>query len=716
MRSSEDTSVPQRIGRLNELAHNLWWSWNPQARELFRALDYQLWRLSGHNPVKLLLEVHPEKLRSAASDPTFLRLYDSVMAAFDEARSSTGTWFSTAHPGLMPGPVAFFSMEFAIHNSLPLYAGGLGILAGDICKEASDMGLPLVGVGFMYPQGYFHQYISQSDWQEESYQQLNFAEAPVERVWGHDGRPLLVQLPLDERSVYIAVWRVRVGRTDVYLLDTDVEQNAPPDRKLSARLYTADREQRIQQEIVLGVGGVRVLRSLGIEPSVWHANEGHTAFMMLERVREQVQKGVPFNEAVERVKANTVFTTHTPVPAGNEVFLDSLVRRYLHSYWRDLGIDQATFFRLGEEEGANGMTFNMTALGMRLSAYRNGVSKLHGRVTRRMWKSLWPGVPEDEVPITHVTNGIHVPTWVAPEADELYRKYLGADWLHRQDDPSLWDKVLEVPDEELWAVRQQLKRKLIGGIRERAARRWSSGQATSDQVVAMGALLDPEVLTIGFARRFTEYKRPTLLFKDVERLKRILNNPWQPVQIVFAGKSHPADLASKHLLKQVYSAAKDRQFQGRICFVEDYDMHVAHYLVQGVDVWLNNPRRPLEASGTSGMKACLNGAIHMSILDGWWYEGYNGANGWAVGDGAERASSEEQDRVDAESIYQLLEEQVVPLFYDRDRNGVPHGWVRKVKEAIRSTVPFFCARRMVKEYTERMYIPAFKNLAVSRQG
>jgi starch phosphorylase len=690
---------PERIGRLEELAHNLWWSWHPQARELFRALDYPLWRSGGHNPVKQLHDISPDKLQAAANDPTFFTLYDSVMSAFDADMSGGNTWFAANYPHLLGGPVAYFSMEFAIHNSLPIYAGGLGILVGDSCKEASDLGLPLVGVGFMYPHGYFLQRISAEGWQEEIYRQLNFDEIPINPV---QGRRPLAQVELDNRSLSIAVWQVRVGRANIYLLDTDIDENAPPDRQISARLYVADRERRMQQEIVLGIGGVRVLRALGIKPSVWHANEGHTAFMMLERIREEVKKGAPFVEAVQRVRATTVFTTHTPVAAGHDVFPVEIVERYLHSYWEPLGLSQDQFLGLGRGASSD-QTFNMTMLGLNLADHRNAVSQLHGEITRKMWHGLWPEVQEGEVPISHVTNGIHVPTWIAPELRQLYEKYLGQDWVQRQDDPSLWQHVLDIPDDELWPLRKLLKRKLRAAILERAQKRWAEGEATPQQVLAIGALLDPDVLTIGFVRRFTEYKRPALIFHDKARLERIVKDRWRPVQIIFAGKSHPADFPSKFLLKQVYTLATEREFQGRIAFIEDYDMHMARYLVHGVDLWLNTPRHLQEACGTSGMKAALNGVLHFSIRDGWWHEGYNGANGWIIGDSVEMPDPAEEDKADAEAIYRLLEEEIVPLYYERDRSGVPRGWVRLVKEAIRSVVPVFCARRMLKEYTERFY-------------
>jgi starch phosphorylase len=706
---SAGSRLPERISRLEELANNLWWSWHPQARDLFRALDYPLWRLGGHNPVKQLRELSASKLEAAASDPAFLNLYDSVMSAFDAEMSARDSWFATKYPNVLDGPVAYFSMEFAIHNSLPIYAGGLGVLAGDVCKEACDLGLPLVGVGFMYPQGYFHQHISPEGWQEEIYRQLDFDEAPIKPI-----NPVprsnwcapLIQVELSDRPLYIGAWHVCLGRVDLYLLCCDVEGNMPQDRQLCARLYTADQEQRIQQEVTLGVGGVRALRALGIKPSVWHTNEGHSAFMMLELVREEVEKGATFTEALQKVRATTVFTTHTPVAAGHDVFPVPLVEKYFHNYWDSLGVSRETFLELGQQDGTSDQSFNMTVLALKMAEHRNAVSQLHAKIARKMWHGLWPEVNEDETPISYITNGIHVPTWAAPEISHLYEKYLGQDVSKRYDDTGLRELVLTIPDEELWAVRQILKRKLIGAMAERARQCSTERECTARQVLGMGALLGPEVLTIGFIRRFTAYKRPELILHDVERLKRILSDRWHPVQIIFAGKSHPADFPSKQLLHHVYTLATDREFQGRIAFVEDYDMHMARYLVQGVDLWLNTPRRLQEACGTSGMKASVNGVLHLSVRDGWWYEGYNGANGWAIGDEVEAYDPKEEDSSDAEALYHLLEEEIVPLYYRRDRAGVPRGWMNTVKEAIGSIVPLFCTRRMLKEYTERMYIPA----------
>lgn len=702
-------SLPKRIERLSELANNLWWSWHPRGRDLFRALDYQLWRASGHNPVKQLLDISSERLRTASADPAFLQLYDSVLSEFDKEMATSRKWLPCQYPDGLGGPVAYFSMEFAIHNSLRTYAGGLGVLAGDICKEASDLGVPMVGIGFMYPQGYFHQRMGVDGWQIETDEQLIFDEAPINPVLTDQGSKLLVRIQLGDRPLYVAVWEVCVGRTIIYLLDTDVEGNLDQDRQLASRLYTADRDQRIAQEIVLGVAGVRVLRALGVRPYLWHANEGHTAFMIIERIREYVKAGIPFKEAAQRVRASTVFTTHTPVPAGMEIFPIELVDKYLHGWWESLGISRSEFLSLAQSGSRVDQGFNMTALGLRLSDHRNAVSRLHGQVARRMWAGLWPDVAEDKVPVTHVTNGIHMPTWLAPEIGFLYNVYLGEDWLEKHDEAKLWDKVFNIPDNELWDVRKFLKRKLIAAMLRRAQKSWRNGDLAAEQLIMMGTLLDAEVLTIGFARRFAAYKRATMVFEDIERLERIVTDPLHPVQIVFAGKAHPADFEAKYLMQKVYSLAKDRRFQGRIAFVEDYDMHLAHYLTQGVDLWLSTPVPVAEACGTSGMKAVLNGVPHLSVPSGWWYEGYNGHNGWII---ADHPSQSVQDKSAAEAValYQLLEEKIVPLYCHRDRRGVPHEWIQMVKEAIRSIVPVFGARRMVKEYTTQMYLPAAQTL------
>jgi starch phosphorylase len=700
--------LPERINRLDQLAIDLWWSWNAEGRTVFRCLDYTLWRQTAHNPVRMLWAIAREKLEAAARDPEFLASYDAAIASLESARLARNTWWVERYPHLQGQSIAYFSAEFALHQSLPIYAGGLGVLAGDHCKEASDLGVPLIGIGFMYPQGYFHQHVSAEGWQEEGYERLNWADAAIEKATAPDGSPLVTAVPIGDRSVLVQVWRVRAGRVKLYLLDTDLEENAPWDRELSARLYGGDRETRIQQEIILGIGGVRTLKALGSTPGVFHLNEGHAGFVVLQRIRDLIESGASFDEALEHIRNTTVFTTHTPVPAGHDAFAFHLVEKHLAGAWGTLGAHRDRFLALGAYDNGGGQQFNMTALALRSSAKVNAVSELHGRVTRSMWAPMWPERAEDQVPVGYITNGVHVPTWIAADLADLFARYLGPDWIDRHDETAMWDRVLAIPDAELWSVRRALRRYLFAFIRERARQRWTVERVGTPRVVAAGTLLDPEALTIGFARRFTGYKRPDLVFHDAERLARILSSAERPVQIVFAGKAHPADDIGKHHLQQVYRRALDPLFGGRVAFVDDYDLHVAHFLVQGCDVWLNNPRKPLEASGTSGMKAALNGVPHLSIGDGWWAEGYNTSNGWLIDGGRSGASYDEADAADAEALYTLLENDIVPAFYERDANGVPARWVAVVKEAIRTVAPRFSARRMVKEYVERMYAPALE--------
>ncbi|HEX7140201.1 MAG TPA: alpha-glucan family phosphorylase [Vicinamibacterales bacterium] len=699
--------LPPRISRLEELAVDLWWSWHRDARAVFRRLDLTVWRTTAHNPVRMLWLVTPERLEAASADPDFLAIYDRAVAALDDSRDPRNTWWAHRFPQLGGQTIAYFSAEFALHQSLPIYAGGLGVLAGDHCKEAADLGVPLVGVGFMYPQGYFHQHITAEGWQEESYERLTWADAAIEPATTPDGKPCVTAVPLGDRSVLVAVWRVQMGRVKLFLLDTDLEENVPWDRDLSARLYGGDRETRIQQEIILGIGGVRALKALGMEPGAFHLNEGHAGFVVLQRIRDLLESGVSFEVALEDIRATTIFTTHTPVAAGHDAFPFHLVEKHLASAWGTLGAHRDRFLALGAYDNGAGSQFNMTALAIRSAGSTNGVSRMHGAVTRRMFAPMWPDVAEADRPVGSVTNGVHVPTWIAPDVADLFATYLGPDWIDRHDDPAMWNGVLDIPDAHLWAVRQSLRRFLFSFVRERARQRWIEEHVGMPRVVAAGTLLDPDALTIGFARRFTGYKRAELIFRDAERLSRILNARGRPVQIIFAGKAHPADDIGKHNLQRVYKRALDPLFGGRVAFVDDYDLHVAHYLVQGCDVWLNNPRKPMEASGTSGMKAALNGVPHLSIADGWWAEGSTGTNGWTI-DGGHADNDEATDAADADALYRLLEEQIVPAFYDRDAANVPHRWMATVKEAIRTVAPQFSARRMVKDYVEHMYAPALE--------
>ena len=704
-----DDKMPEKLSRLPEIAYNLWWSWNPDARELFKRLDLIGWRATQHNPVQMLREMSSEQLEEAARDSNLYRHYQKVLLKFDREMANGHTWFHQNFPQHKEKTIAYFSFEFGLHNSLPIYSGGLGILSGDHAKEASDLGLPFVGVGFMYPQGYFRQRIPSHGWQEAVYQQLDMAEAPILLARDANGQVIKISIRFGGRTVYAQVWQVRVGRVPLYLMDTDVDENDPWDRELSARLYSGDSELRIRQEIVLGIGGVRVLRALGIAPHVLHMNEGHSAFLMLECIREKVSQGMSYEEAKAITRSQAVFTTHTPVPAGHDTFAFHMMEHYFNGFWQELGISREEFMDLGKHQESWGEAFNMTVLALRTSGYANGVSELHGTVSREMWQSVWPGRPVDEVPITHVTNGIHSPTWISAELHHLLARYLGPDWLENHDDPTLWQKLADMPDEELWRMHVHLKQKLFSFLRERVRRRWVEGSDDPTQVLTSGTMLDPDALTIGFARRFATYKRAALIFRDLPRLQRILLDRNRPVQIIFAGKAHPADDPGKSLIQAVYNLSKHNQLGGRVAFIEDYDMHMARYLVQGVDLWLNTPRRPREASGTSGQKAALNGVPNFSVLDGWWVEGYNGANGWTVGAESYNGNHDIEDHEDALSIYRSLEEEIVPLYYKRDRDNIPRGWVEIMREAMRSNGPQFSMRRMVKEYTTKLYLKAMEN-------
>ncbi len=702
--------MPPRISRLYELAYNLWWSWHPEALDLYCTLDPLLWEEAGHSPVRFLSEVQPALLETAAGDAAYLDRYDRVMREFDHYMhpGPDETWFAREYPEYADKVIAYFSAEFGLHEALPIYSGGLGILSGDHCKEASDLGLPFVGVGFLYPQGYFRQHITREGIQEAFYDKLHFSEAPATPALGADGNEVMIQVDLPGRRIHAKVWKVQVGRIPLYLMDTDVEPNTPGDRELSARLYGGDREIRISQEIVLGIGGVRALRALGIDPAVWHINEGHAAFMNLERCRELVAQGLSFNEAREAVAANSLFTTHTPVPAGNDTFSYDLVDKYFGSFWGQLGLSRDQFMEVAREDHGWGPTFGMTVLALRLTDQHNGVSKLHGEVSRAMWQFLWPGIDADEVPIEYITNGIHSPSWIAPEMNALFKRYLGDDWSEHVDNTGFWKRIDSIPDEELWRVHMQRKQALIDYTRQHLRGHHLRLGEGAQQMAEFEKMLDPNALIIGFARRFATYKRATLIFRDPERLRRMVNNPSCPVQIIFAGKAHPADGPGKALIEQVYRVSRSDAFRGKIVFLENYDINMARFLVSGADLWLNNPIRPHEASGTSGQKASLNGLPNCSIMDGWWAEAFNGQNGWAIGEEREYHDADVQDEADSLSLYRTLEEDIIPLYYDRGADGIPHGWIDVMREAIRTCAPRFSMRRMVKDYTTRFYVPAMQ--------
>jgi starch phosphorylase len=701
----EFPGLPQRLSGLGELAENLWWSWHPAARMLFKMLDRQAWKESGHNPDKMLKELPGKILDAAAQDPEYGRHYNVVLRRFREDMDAKASCLSEALAWQKSCTVAYFSAEYGLHHSLPFYAGGLGFLAGDYIKECSDLRVPLVAVGFMYPEGYVTQQIREDGWQENLDQMLDREAASISIVLDENGNPLVVKVPFFEPPVFVAVWKIAVGRITLYLIDTDIESNDPWNRRMAEHLYTGDIEQRLRQEIVLGIGGYQVLNMLGVKPAILHLNEGHPGFALLERIRERVQEGMSYTEAARQVRNTSVFTTHTPVPAGHDVFPFQLMEKYFRDYWPALGVDHDTFLGLGIHPNEPYAGFNMTAFALRMSGYHNGVSKRHGEVARRMWQSLWPEVPEEKVPIDSATNGIHIPTWVEPKMELLFNRYLGPQWLEDHDNLATWELIDDIPDEELWKTHYWLKIKLIDAIRERARQRWAKDRVSPSIMIAGGTLLDPSVLTIGFARRFATYKRADLIFHDLQRLKNLLNDRWTPIQIIFAGKAHPADDPGKRILQMIVNFARNPELSGRVAFVEDYGELLAQYLVHGVDVWLNNPLPPLEASGTSGMKAALNGVPHLSIMDGWWIEGFNGRNGWAFGDGH---ITGDRDQTDAKAIYEILEKNVIPLYYRVSDDGVPHGWVKLMKESIKSNAPRFSARRMVTEYVDKFYRPALQ--------
>ncbi len=716
MKSVGFTPVPERITRLIEVAYNLWWTWHPEAQELFRRIDARLWEDAYHNPIMFLREVRQSSLDEAASDPEFIRAYHDILTSFDEYQVFDRTWFKENYPDKINKPIAYFSAEFGLHECLPIYSGGLGVLSGDHTKETSNLGLPFVGVGFLYPQGYFRQVITPSGDQEAIYVKVRFPEVPARPAYTADGKEVVVSVALParnglpDRRVYAKVYQIQVGNVPLYLMDTDIHPNALEDRELSARLYGGDEEMRIAQEMVLGIGGVRALRALRIEPAVFHMNEGHSAFLVLERARELVEKGKTFAQAAEIIRNSSVFTTHTPVPAGHDAFPFHMMDRYFPDWHKNLKISREEFLNLARQDQSWGPTFSMTVLGLKMSGKHNGVSKLHGEVSRKMWSWLWPNKRVEEVPISSITNGIHTETWLAAELKLLFDKYLGKSWVYRIDDEAMWDGVLHIPDEELWDVLNHLRAELVNFVRERTRQRMIRLRMNPKDIQATADLLNPKTLTIGFARRFATYKRATLIFHDTERLKRIVyGNGNRPIQFVFAGKAHPRDEPGKALLREVYHRAHEAGLAGHLVLIEDYDMNVARQMVAGVDVWLNTPRRPYEASGTSGQKAGLNGSPNVSILDGWWAEGYNSKNGWAIGQvDAEYESEEARNHADAMALYDILENEVAAAFYQRDIRGIPYKWMRIVKETIRTVAPQFSTARMIKEYTRQLYVPCME--------
>ena len=700
--------LPERLEGLERIVLNLWWRWNRECRVMLRAIDPVVWQASRYNPIEVLRTVDPARLAELARDQDFLDRYDRVLADFEATLAPGGTWFEESG-GLGAGGgdgIAYFCAEFGLHNSIPIYSGGLGVLAGDHCKAGSDLGVPLVGVGLLYHKGYFDQKLNAEGWQESSEEAFDPLVMPLVPVSGRDGGRSLTVLRTAGRDVHIGAWTLDVGRMRIYLLDTNLPENDPEDRELTHQLYGGGREHRLKQEWVLGVGGVRALRAVGINPGVWHANEGHAAFMMVERLSERLAAGTAYEEAVAEVRSRTVFTTHTPVPAGHDMFPPGMVDEVAGAYYEESGLGRDRFFALGAHPELDHGRFHMTAAAMRLSRHVNGVSKLHGKVTRKLWTSLWPEREPSEIPIGSVTNGVHLESWMAHRYMHLLDEAMGPGWEERASEPDLWDAVLDLDDAAFWEAHQELKVSLLSFCREQARRRWKTLWHEAPNLIGAGTLLGPEPLTIGFARRFATYKRAHLIFQDEDRLQRLLTDPWRPVQILFAGKAHPADDDAKRVLQRVWAATRDSRFEGRIGFVEDYELHVAHRMVRGVDLWLNVPRAPMEASGTSGMKAALNGVPQLSTLDGWWAEGYQGDNGWALP--LAEGSHEEVDRRDHDALFTILERDVVPMFYDRDERGIPLEWIRRMKHAMRHAARRFTARRMVQEYATDYYRAALE--------
>ena len=694
--------------RLWELARNLWWSWDHDAISLFRDLDPLRWRQLNQNPVSLLAEFPLAKLEARATELVLHSRINYAYRRLQEYLQADRTW-GARHAGVLrPSPVAYFSAEFGIHESLPVYSGGLGVLSGDHIKSASDLAIPLVGIGLFYGQGYFRQRLDRNGWQQEEYLETDVNQLPMEIAIGKNGRPVSVQIDTRGGSIHAKVWRVKVGRCDLFLLDSDVEANTADDRKLTSRLYGGDSRARIRQELLLGVGGFRALKALGINPGVLHLNEGHSGFAVLEAIRSRMQEeGIGFDVAVPRVSREVVFTTHTPVPAGHDRFGSELIEEHLGPLRDELGLSTESLMGLGREKPSNQQeTFCMTVLGLRLSRRANAVSALHGEVSRAMWIGLCPGKPEDEVPIGHITNGVHVPSWLAPQMFRLYDRHLGTNWHQYSSDAKIWEGIESVDDGELWETHLSLKSQLLEFVRRRAVEQAERRYESREVLQRLGKVLSPDALTIGFARRFATYKRANLILADLESLASMVNDPKRPVQFVFAGKAHPHDEPGKKVLQQIAELMRNGLFTDKFVFVEDYDLNVGRYFVQGVDVWLNNPRRPLEASGTSGQKVVLNGGLNLSVLDGWWAEAYDGMNGFSIGTGRTHSNMNVHDKRDGEDLLRTLREEVIPLYYRRDRDGLPRGWIKRMKRTIRTLGWRFNADRMVMDYTQQCYVPA----------
>ena len=707
-RITVNPQLPKRIEKLSEIANNLWWSWNTEFLRLFRKIDKDLWEKSGKNPIKFLKEVSQEKLETASKDIIFLHEYDKNVENFESYMESKDTWFANKYPENKKDLIAYFSAEYGLDETIPIYSGGLGILSGDHLKSASDLGIPLVAVGLLYKNGYFHQKINGNGEQETEYHDIDIHDLPIHPVKTEEGEDLIIYLKFPKRRIYLKVWQINVGRVKLYLLDSDIEKNNPEDRDVTLRLYGGDQEMRIRQEIVLGMGGVNLLtRALKLEPTIYHMNEGHSSFLILELIKNVIkEKQVSFEVARDIVSSQTVFTTHTPVPAGNDIFPISLVEKYFKDFWPRLAITREEFLKMGMkpcQDLENG--FNMGILALKVAGKKNGVSKLHGAVSRELFADVWPEIAANESPIGYVTNGIHTCSWLSPNLKQLYNKYLIPYWQDKIQYDYVWEKIKNIPDEKLWEAHQARKEKLLNIVKNNVTERLRRSGYNYEDINSITSKLNPNALTIGFARRFATYKRATLIFKDLERITQILNNSDRPVQLIFAGKAHPADKQGQDLIKFIHDVSMMPQFKGKIFLLENYNIAMSRYLISGVDVWLNNPRRPMEASGTSGQKASVNGVINFSVLDGWWAEGYNQKNGCRIGFNSDYESYEAQDVTDSQNIYETLEQKIIPAYYNKEKNGISKEWLDYMKESIISTGGKYSTSRMLSDYTSQFYIP-----------
>ena len=703
--------LPKRINKLEEISYNLWWSWNTEFLRLFKEIDCDLWEKCEKNPIKFLKLVSQDKLEYASNNKDFLDQYDKICKNFEDYMSSKNAWFEKKYPDDINKQIAYFSAEYGLDQTVPIYAGGLGILSGDHLKAASDMGIPLVGVGLLYKHGYFHQKINGNGEQECEYKDIDLDTLPIKEVKDHSGNNIFIKVKFPDNFITVKVWKISVGRVCLYLMDSDIDENDAKYRDVTTTLYGGDQEMRIKQEMVLGIGGVRLLETLGYKPNVYHLNEGHSAFLTIELIKKTMEeKQVSFDIAKSIVSSKTAFTTHTPVPAGNDIFPVSLVEKYFNGIWDKLGITKEEFTHLGmkpDEKDPNA-GFNMGILALKIAGKKNGVSKLHGAVSRELFGDVWPNVPANESPIGYVTNGVHTCTWLAPKIKELYNKYLKPYWQDNIQNDKIWEEIYDIPDEELWNEHQLRKEKLIKLVKKSTEDRLRRYNYSYEDIDSITGKLDPNVLTIGFARRFATYKRATLIFRDLEKITKIFNEKDKPVQIIFAGKAHPQDKEGQALIQFIHRLALKPQFKGKVFILENYNIGMSRYLVSGVDVWLNNPRRPLEASGTSGQKAAINGVINFSVLDGWWAEGYNQRNGWAIGTDMKYKSYEEQDDSDANSIYDTLENKIIPLYYEKNIKGYSEKWVNIMKNSIASNAGKYSTARMLEDYTTKIYMPLAK--------